>query len=58
MISTENEKQNSKEEEDLAKKDVEGGWWADVIVEDLEDDASSKYALCEVLSVVARGGQR
>jgi len=58
MISTENEKGNLKKEEDLAENDVEGGWGADVTVEDQEDDASSEDALCEVVSAAARRGRR
>jgi hypothetical protein len=58
MISTENEKGNLKKEEDLAENDVEGGWGADVTVEDLEDDASSEDALCEVVSAAARRERR
>ena len=58
MISTENEKGNSKKEDDLAENDVEGGWGADVPVEDLEDDASFENALCEVVSAAARSGRR
>jgi hypothetical protein len=46
LISTENEKGNSKKEDDLAENDVEGGWGADVPIEDLEDDASFENALC------------
>jgi hypothetical protein len=52
MISTEIEKRNLKKEEDLAENDVEGGWGADVTVQDLEE------ALCEVVSAAARRGRR
>lgn len=39
-----------KRKEDLAKNDVEGGWRADVTVDNLENDASSKDTLGQVVS--------
>lgn len=42
----------------LAENDVEGGWGANVTVEDLEDDASSEDTLCKVVSAAARRGRR